>query len=73
MRTHRLVHAVVRDTLSEYDQRTLSGWARQALATVDPGSPSDPEQWPIHAELIPHLDASGALDSDEPELEIFNG
>ncbi|MGC9501830.1 FxSxx-COOH system tetratricopeptide repeat protein [Streptomyces sp. WG7] len=68
---HRLVQAVVRNRLSEDEQRTLSGLARQALAMADPGNPSDLEQRPMYAELIPHLDASGVLDSDEPALDAF--
>ncbi|MCX4902509.1 FxSxx-COOH system tetratricopeptide repeat protein [Streptomyces sp. NBC_00892] len=71
MSMHRLVQAVVRDRLSEDEQRTLSRMAQQALAVADPGNPSDPEQWPMYAELIPHLDASGALDSDDPGLDAF--
>ncbi|WP_232817281.1 FxSxx-COOH system tetratricopeptide repeat protein [Streptomyces noursei] len=71
MSMHRLVQAGVRDRLSEDERRTLAGLARQALATADPGNPSAPEQWPIYAELIPHLDASGALDSDDPGLDTF--
>ncbi|MGW5446804.1 FxSxx-COOH system tetratricopeptide repeat protein [Streptomyces asiaticus] len=71
LRMHRLVQAVVRDRLSEDEQRTLSGLARQTLAMADPGNRSDPEQWPVYAELIPHLEASGVLDSDEPYLDAF--
>ncbi|MFJ8011070.1 FxSxx-COOH system tetratricopeptide repeat protein [Streptomyces sp. NPDC096339] len=71
LQMHRLVQAVVRNRLSDDERRTLSGLARQALAMADPGNPSDPEQWPMYAELIPHLDASGVLDSTEPDLDTF--
>lgn len=71
LRMHRLVQAVVRDRLSEGEKRKLSSLAQVALASADPGKPSDPEQWPMYAELIPHLDASGVLDSDEPGLDAF--
>ncbi|WP_327310165.1 MULTISPECIES: DUF7779 domain-containing protein [unclassified Streptomyces] len=40
MSMHRLVQAVVRDRLSEDEQRTLSRMAQQALAVADPGNPS---------------------------------
>ncbi|WP_184503228.1 FxSxx-COOH system tetratricopeptide repeat protein [Streptomyces botrytidirepellens] len=38
---------------------------RTALAAVDPDRPDDPTTWPRYAELVPHLEYSGVLESSD--------
>jgi tetratricopeptide (TPR) repeat protein len=68
---HRMVHGFVRDTMSDREQRTLSRVVQESLAAADPGRPSDSRFWPRYAELVPHLESSGALDSEDPQIQRF--
>ena len=65
---HRLVHDVVSKLTSE-DSRTIHRRAvRTLLAEADPGNPVDSRNWPRYAELLPHLEPSGALASTQPRV-----
>jgi tetratricopeptide (TPR) repeat protein len=68
---HRLVHGIVRSTMSEEDERSLSRAVRRVLAEEDPDRPSDSRTWPRYAELVPHLESSGALGSTNPRIQAF--
>lgn len=63
---HRLYHSFLLSTLSEERRESLSGTAGRVLAGADPRRPTDTREWPRYAELIPHLETAGALDSGEP-------
>ncbi|WP_320777073.1 FxSxx-COOH system tetratricopeptide repeat protein [Streptomyces sp. CRN 30] len=66
---HRLVHDIVSKLTSE-DSRVLHRRAvRTLLAEADPRSPVDSRSWPRYAELLPHLEPSGALDSSQPRVQ----
>lgn len=60
---HRLYHSLLREGLSEDERDLLSHAACDTLAAADPGDPLDTRTWSRYAELIPHLEISGALDS----------
>ncbi|MEV0275236.1 FxSxx-COOH system tetratricopeptide repeat protein [Streptomyces sp. NPDC050610] len=68
---HRMVHGFVRDTMSDREHTTLSRVVQESLAAADPGRSSDSRLWPRYAELVPHLESCGALDSDDPKVQRF--
>jgi tetratricopeptide (TPR) repeat protein len=68
---HRLVHGIVRSTMSENDEKSLSRAVRRVLAEEDPDRPSDSRSWNRYAELVPHLESSGALGSTNPRIQSF--
>ncbi|WP_329259857.1 FxSxx-COOH system tetratricopeptide repeat protein [Streptomyces sp. NBC_01478] len=63
---HRLYHSFLLSTLTEDRREALSTIACTLLAGADPRRPTDTREWSRYAELIPHLDPAGALDSREP-------
>ncbi|MGC0329550.1 tetratricopeptide (TPR) repeat protein [Streptomyces sp. SAI-170] len=66
---HRLVHDIVSKLTSD-DNRDLHRRAvRTLLAEADPGNPADSRTWPTYAELLPHLEPSGALESRQPRVQ----
>ncbi|WP_405534912.1 FxSxx-COOH system tetratricopeptide repeat protein [Streptomyces sp. NBC_00075] len=60
---HHFYHSLLRDGLSEDERDLFSQVACGVLAAADPGDPLDTRTWSRYAELIPHLEISGALDS----------
>ncbi|MER5752546.1 FxSxx-COOH system tetratricopeptide repeat protein [Streptomyces sp. NPDC002088] len=60
---HRLVHDIVSKLTSEESRANHRKAVRTLLAEADPGTPADSRNWPRYAELLPHLEPSGALDS----------
>ena len=66
---HRLVHDIVSKLTSE-DSRVIHRKAvRSLLAEADPGNPLDSRNWPRYAELLPHLEPSGALGSSRARVQ----
>ncbi|WP_329174833.1 FxSxx-COOH system tetratricopeptide repeat protein [Streptomyces sp. NBC_01477] len=66
---HRLVYQAVRADMPEEELSTYSRVVRRILAAADPSRPSDTRLWPRYAEIVPHLAASGALESTNPEIQ----
>ncbi|MEV6053484.1 FxSxx-COOH system tetratricopeptide repeat protein [Streptomyces sp. NPDC052107] len=65
---HRLVHDIVSKLTSEENRATHRRAVRTLLAEADPGNPVDSRNWPRYAELLPHLEPSGALSSGQPRV-----
>ncbi|MCX2183428.1 tetratricopeptide repeat protein [Streptomyces sp. SKN60] len=66
---HRLVHDIV-SRLTDGEHRSAHRKAvRTLLAEADPGNPLDSRNWPRYAELLPHLEPSGALASRNPRVQ----
>ncbi|MBD0707339.1 MULTISPECIES: FxSxx-COOH system tetratricopeptide repeat protein [unclassified Streptomyces] len=66
---HRLVHDIV-SRLTDGTHRAAHRKAvRALLAEADPGAPMDSRHWPRYAELLPHLEPSGALESRSPRMQ----
>lgn len=65
---HRLYHRFLRSELPEAEQQELFAAACRVLASADPLVPADTEQWERYAELIPHLEPAGALESSDPSV-----
>ncbi len=65
---HRLVHQAVRAGMPEEEQHAYSRVVCRLLAGADPQRPADPRLWPRYAEIVPHLEASRALESPDPDV-----
>ncbi|WP_129306615.1 FxSxx-COOH system tetratricopeptide repeat protein [Streptomyces sp. L2] len=65
---HRLVHDIVSKLTSEESRVGHRRAVRTLLAEADPGNAADSRNWPRYAELLPHLEPSGALDSRQPRV-----
>jgi len=57
LQVHRLVQAVVRDTLSADARREYSRQVEGLLGAAAPGEPEQPATWPTYAGLLPHVDS----------------
>ncbi|MCM3882069.1 FxSxx-COOH system tetratricopeptide repeat protein [Frankia sp. R82] len=58
---HRLVQAVIRDSLPLDRREQVRHRVHALLAAADPGESRLPENWPRHAMIRPHLVPSGAV------------
>ena len=65
---HRLVQAVIRGTLDPEEEAQNREHVHMILAAANPKDTDRPENWPIYAELWPHLVPAGALESRTPEV-----
>ncbi|MFI0722728.1 FxSxx-COOH system tetratricopeptide repeat protein [Streptomyces sp. NPDC021224] len=68
---HRLVHQAVRAEMPQDEQADYSRVVRKILAAADPARPADTRLWTRYAEIVPHLEASGALASTNPEIQVM--
>jgi MinD-like ATPase involved in chromosome partitioning or flagellar assembly/tetratricopeptide (TPR) repeat protein len=68
---HRLVQAVIRNSLSQEEQQADREAVQLILASFERGNPESPDNWPIYAMLWPHLRASGALEASDAAVRQF--
>ncbi|MFJ9405845.1 FxSxx-COOH system tetratricopeptide repeat protein [Streptomyces sp. NPDC101393] len=66
---HRIYHRFLRSDLTEDEHDQISAAACRVLVTADPQDPTDTRNWERYAELIPHLEWAGVLDSAEPAVQ----
>ncbi|MEU9999889.1 FxSxx-COOH system tetratricopeptide repeat protein [Streptomyces sp. NPDC050848] len=66
---HRLVHDIVARLTDGEHREAHRKAVRTLLAEADPGNPMDSRHWPRYAELLPHLEPSGALSSRNPRVQ----
>ncbi|MFI9205053.1 FxSxx-COOH system tetratricopeptide repeat protein, partial [Streptomyces sp. NPDC053048] len=66
---HRIVHDIVGRLTSPEDRKLHRLVVRRMLAAADPGNPQDSRLWPRYAELLPHLEPSGALGSRDERVQ----
>ncbi|NUS26783.1 MAG: tetratricopeptide repeat protein [Streptomyces sp.] len=66
---HRLVHDIVSKLTSDDSRAGHRRAVHTLLAEADPKNPMDTRNWPRYAELLPHLEPSGALDSTMPKVQ----
>ncbi|MFI9118184.1 FxSxx-COOH system tetratricopeptide repeat protein [Streptomyces bikiniensis] len=66
---HRLVHDIVSRLTDGAHRAAHRKAVRTLLAEADPGNPMDSRNWPRYAELLPHLEPSGALESRSPRIQ----
>ncbi|WP_369233416.1 FxSxx-COOH system tetratricopeptide repeat protein [Streptomyces sp. R21] len=68
LRMHRLFHRYVRSVLSPHDAARHSAAARKVLVSADPRDPGSAGNWARYADLIPHLEPSGALEAGDDDV-----
>lgn len=64
IQVHRLFQGVLRDELSEEAARRGRANVHHLLASANPGYPDDENNWPVHAEIGPHIGPAGLVDSE---------
>ncbi|MBE1486961.1 tetratricopeptide (TPR) repeat protein [Plantactinospora soyae] len=65
---HRLVSAVIRQSLSGEVEKRSRRQVHQILVSVNPGDPEQPDTWPTFASLWPHVVAVRALQSTDDDV-----
>ncbi|TLS39512.1 tetratricopeptide repeat protein [Streptomyces montanus] len=68
LRMHRLFHRYVRSVQSPRDAERYSAAARKVLVSADPRDAGSAGNWARYAELIPHLEPAGVLDSADDDV-----
>ncbi|MEU6773757.1 FxSxx-COOH system tetratricopeptide repeat protein [Streptomyces sp. NPDC046759] len=68
LRMHRSFRRFIRDTLTAETEREYAATAARVLVASDPGEPGSPRNWHRYAEILPHLEPSGALESDDGDV-----
>ncbi|WP_181789009.1 FxSxx-COOH system tetratricopeptide repeat protein [Streptomyces phytophilus] len=66
---HRLYHRFLRSDLPEEEREAMSATACRILAAADPRRPTDTREWGRYAELLPHLQPAGAMESSDPAVQ----
>ncbi|MGD3105708.1 FxSxx-COOH system tetratricopeptide repeat protein [Streptomyces sp. YGL11-2] len=66
---HRLYHRFLRSDMTDDERDLMSQTACRVLVTADPQNPADTRCWERYAELIPHLEPAGVLDSADPAVQ----
>jgi tetratricopeptide (TPR) repeat protein len=68
LQVHRLVQAIVRDTLPPEARERAFDNAGRLLAAANPGNPSDPLTWDMHAQIGPHLRRARVIEATDPDI-----
>ncbi|MFG1809452.1 FxSxx-COOH system tetratricopeptide repeat protein [Streptomyces sp. NPDC049040] len=66
---HPLVHQATRAYVRQEDRAALAARVHRALVAVDPRDPDDTLHWPVYADIVPHLNAPGLLESTDPQVQ----
>jgi hypothetical protein len=66
LRVHSLVRALIRDATPQDGRAAVERHAHAVLAGSNPGDPDNPENWPAHAQIAPHVEPAGLVYSLEP-------
>jgi tetratricopeptide (TPR) repeat protein len=67
VQVHRLFQLVLRDQLDDEAARRSRANVHRVLASANPGYPWVEENWPVHAEMGPHIRPAGLVESDLPD------
>lgn len=62
---HRLVQAVLVGQMSSTQRDEMRHAAHVLLANGDPNNPAPPQEWQRYRELLPHVQASNAIECDD--------
>jgi hypothetical protein len=71
IQVHRLVQALIRDSLDEGQREEIRHEVHLLLAGGAPGHPEDTDKWGNFADLIPHVGPSGLAGCAEPGPRDF--
>ncbi|MEU1397246.1 FxSxx-COOH system tetratricopeptide repeat protein [Micromonospora zamorensis] len=68
LRMHPLVQELIRESMSDDVKAENRRHVHAILAAANPKDPDQPRNWPIYADLWPHLLPSKTLNSPQPEV-----
>lgn len=68
LQVHRLVQAIVRETLTRAEIEQAYENAQGLLVAANPGRPDRPLTWDLHAQIGPHLRPARAIHSSDPAV-----
>jgi hypothetical protein len=68
VQVHRLVQAIVRDSLPEVERQEAYLNACRMLAAANPGGPTHPPNWDMYLRIGPHLRPARAAEVIEPAV-----
>jgi tetratricopeptide (TPR) repeat protein len=68
LRVHSLVRALIRDATPQDDRAAVERHAHAVLAGSNPADPDNPENWPAHAQIAPHVEPAGLVYALEPSV-----
>ncbi len=69
LQLHRLAQLVLREQLSDQDERDeVRHQAHMLIAAADPGDPDVPDNWERYRDLWPHVEPSGAVECVHREV-----
>ncbi|GAA4253302.1 FxSxx-COOH system tetratricopeptide repeat protein [Dactylosporangium darangshiense] len=71
MQIHRLVQAVIQDSLSPQEREENRRHVYQVLATAERSDPDEVSSWPAYARLLPHVRGSRANYSSDMQVRLF--
>ncbi|MFE5074781.1 FxSxx-COOH system tetratricopeptide repeat protein [Streptomyces halstedii] len=65
LQMHRLMQNVIVARMDPQERETMTRAAHLLLTTAKPGAPASPDQWPAYQAILPHVIASGAVESSD--------
>jgi tetratricopeptide (TPR) repeat protein len=71
IQVHRLIQALLRESLSVAEQVELREEVQQLLAGAAPADPDNEAAWPRYAELVPHVRPARVAESADPRVRAF--
>ncbi|MFI5910774.1 FxSxx-COOH system tetratricopeptide repeat protein [Dactylosporangium sp. NPDC051541] len=71
MQIHRLVQAVIQDSLTPAEREENRKHVYRVLATAERADPDEVASWPAYARLLPHVRGSRANHSSDMQVRLF--
>lgn len=68
LQIHRLIQTVIIGRMDESQRELMRAGAHALLASANPHSPGRHSRWGVYQSLLPHVQASGAVDSTDPNV-----
>ncbi|MGW1817270.1 FxSxx-COOH system tetratricopeptide repeat protein [Streptomyces sp. NPDC002125] len=65
LQMHRLMQNVIVARMDPEERARMTRAAHLLLTTAKPGAPAAPDQWPAYQAILPHVIASGAVESSD--------
>nr|BFE29637.1 hypothetical protein GCM10010200_018880 [Actinomadura rugatobispora] len=71
IQVHRLVQALLRDSLDDEDQDRIRHHVHRLMVSAAPDDPTQPQNWPGYAALLPHVLAAGLPSCQDPDVHAL--